>query len=205
MKKITFNPSFFVPQNQEKVVSKSILTISIIFIMFLFINSCGINVPALPALAIYKTNSDYFDNYNAQVDKHGDIFTYRQYSIGDSRICIFEKDTIYALRVKLDSGYVLSAEVGSTDVFTGLKIKDIVRDYSNGNKLTRELIKTSIIDENPFISFYSIDAEDAFKYYEEVPDYPSPLARYLALQKRALELNQEIKNGNLDNLFHKIR
>jgi len=186
-------------------LSRYVLKPLILMDILLTTISCGIGVLPEPDLAIYKTRSDYSANYNSQVNKHGKVTSVRQYYLGDNRICIYNEDTIYALRVHLIDGYVLSAEVTSSDAFTDLQIIEIVTNFEKGKRITLEKVESAISDRSPFTEFYKISSEDAFTYLDEFSQYPSPISKFLALGKRALEINKDIQEGTLNEKFQRIK
>ena len=165
--------------------------IFILVIINLICNSCDPVPP--PGISIYKTNGDYFDN--ADIGMKGDeIFRTSIYSIAMYKFITNDTDTIYKYRIRLRDGYVLDFEADSRyDVFLDLTFKQhmsLEKKYPGG--IPGDILIDHILDKNPYSVYYRDTAEPRlFGQTVETVD--------------TIELNQIIKEGNLDKYFEKLR
>lgn len=178
----------------------------IIPILLIYLAGCGHGMPPCPDYSIYKTKADYFDKYFTTINDDGVPGGVLMYRMNDGRIFNSGIDTIYILRVRLDSGYVFDGEIGINSKATDIRINYVVKLSSLGKILSRDTIANSIIDMDPFLEFYSISCEDAMTYQEEMNNiYSGEEARYQALMKKAEDINQIIRDGELADYFTKIK
>lgn len=160
----------------------------------------------LPPYAIYRTSTDYFNNYRTTVDKKGDPVGILMYKMNDGRIFSRNEDTIYALRVRLDSGYVLGGEIHVDDHFTSILIRDIVKMSAEGQVLSPTEIKKSIIDVDPFSEFYTVPNEELSSFHlETAKKFSGVESKYEALILLASDINQLINSGELEDYYKRVK
>jgi len=163
----------------------------ILVIINLICTSCD-PVPS-PGISIYKTNGDYFDN--ADIGMKGDkIFRTSIYSVAMYKFITTDTDTIYKYRIRLRDGYILDFEADSRyDVFLDLTFKQhmsLEKIYPGG--VPNDILIDHILDKNPYSVYYRDTAEPRlFGQTIETVD--------------TIELNQIIKEGNLNKYFEKFR
>ncbi|MFO8234737.1 MAG: hypothetical protein R6U04_04945, partial [Bacteroidales bacterium] len=160
-----------------------------------------------PDFGIYKTNSDYFLFLPAWVNDKGEVVGRPYYKSNDTRILLTETDTIYTNRVELIDSYYLSAEVQPNYPFTNITFKEFYRRQDSNNPIMLEEIQSRIINDDPFSEYYEVSPYEVLKYYDVfINDGYSPSeAKYKSFQKYALELNTIIQEGQLDQMFTKIK
>jgi hypothetical protein len=146
-----------------------------------------------PGLSIYKTNGDYFEL--ADIGMKGDkIFRTSIYSGDMYKFITTNGDTIYKYRIKLRNGYVLDFAADSRyDVFLDLTFKQhmsLEKIYPGG--VSHGILLDHIIDKNPYSVYYRDTSEPRlFGQTIETVD--------------TIEINQIIKEGNLDKYFEKLK
>jgi hypothetical protein len=145
-----------------------------------------------PGVSIYKTNADYFNNVD--IGMHGDEI-YRTESFWNARYNTLSKlriennDTVYKGRYKLSGGYILDSEaILSGDVFLDLTHKQHLIRELNGEIITHDTIRRHILDADPYIEFYR-NRTDVKRFY--IVD--------------TLEINEIIKNGEIDKYFERLK
>lgn len=160
-----------------------------------------------PNYGIYKTNSEYFLFLPAWVNDEGIVIGKPYYTPNDRRILISETDTLYSSRVELIDSYYLSAEVQPNYPFTNITFKEFYRRQDSNNRITTEEFQSRIINDNPFSEYYEVSPYEVLKYCDQFHNdgYSSSEATYKSFQKYASELNTIIQEGQLDQLFTKIK
>ena len=149
-----------------------------------------------PGLAVYKTKGDYFYNVSVGMNKKGELYHYpafynpRYKSISDTRIKITEDDTVYTLRTKLIDGYIFGGEIGDNSIFLDFTFKEYIKYEIDNNHsgVPEEVLNEHILDADPFLELY-FDQNRPRKY--EISD--------------TAEINQKIRNGELEKYFEKIK
>ena len=149
-----------------------------------------------PGFAVYKTKGDYFYNVSVGMNEKGKLYHYPAFynprfkSISDSRIKITEDDTVYTYRAKLINGYIISGEIGENSIFLDFTFKEYIKYEINNNRsgVPLEVLSEHILDDNPFLELY-FDPNKPRKY--EISD--------------SAEINQIIRNGELEKYFEKIK
>lgn len=160
-----------------------------------------------PPLGLYKTNSDYFSFYPPSINSQGEVIMTPDYDGNDSRILITEDDTIYSYRVNLVNGYVLSAEIYVDLPFTDVTYKEIVRKQGTNSQITSEILQDRIIDTDPFIEYYEVDAYFPYPFQQQFQDsgYSKAKVVYLSFQEAAKEINLIIAQDKLEESFIRIK
>lgn len=185
-----------------------ILMIFLGFIVLSNISSCDDEFAVTdPPYGIYKTNHDYFHFFAPSTKKSGEVAVTPYFINDDPRIYIMENDTVFALRVALDEGYVLSGEVYPDAPFTDATYKECLRRQGTNSPVTAVLLDQRIIDRDPFLEYYEIDTEFVTKYFSQFLNlgYSSGKVRNLAFQEAAKEINIIIVEGRLEDEFRKIK
>jgi len=177
---------------------------SLLLLTIVFFVSCdkGFEAPS-PPYALYKTNSDYFEYVTPPVNDNKEVIGNFGYSADDSRILITETDTLYNRRVKLDDGYVLSAEVYLNSVFTDVTFKEYVIKHETSGEIDVDQLNSRVIDKDPFIEFFEVPRAFVNKYSEELSDGAEWKLRML--QDATEEINLMIANNTLSANFSKLK
>lgn len=173
-----------------------ILKISTILLIFTLNFSCDVlkTEGDYPGVSIYKTKGDYFNLVD--IGMKGDEI-YRTCSFWNPRynsltkMIIRDNDTIYSFRCKLVNGYVLDAEADeNTDVFISMTNKDhLVWQIANEiGAIPHDTLRKYILDKAPYIEFYRNRTDVKRLYMED-----------------SLEINEIIKNGEIDKYFEKLK
>ncbi len=145
-----------------------------------------------PGIAVYKTKGDYFNNVSVGINKEGKLYhcpSYYnpRYNSIDYRIKITEDDTIYAWRVKLINGYIVSEEIGDNSIFLDFTFKEfLIYEMEVGEPLN--ILSEHILDDDPFLELY-IDRNKPRKY---------------ELSDTAL-INQMIRDDELGIYFERVK
>ena len=147
-----------------------------------------------PGLAVYKTKGDYFNNAFFFKFPNGDYGIMDYYSTrynSLSRFKVIGNDTVYTGRVKLIDGYVLAAEWGKDDMtflnWTMNQYLDYEIKYQT-EMVPIDTLEAHILDSNPFTELY----------------YDPRRPRKFELSDSA-EINQIIKNGELEKYFKRLK
>jgi len=175
----------------------SVLTIlTVLSTLLTALCSCHPDPYEDPPFSLYKTRADYFEYYNVDLDKHGLPKGNRAYSIDDSRIRIIDNDTVYTFRVRLDNDYVLCGESTVNSQFTDIRIPEMVKLSSEGKYFSDTELKDRIIDPDPFTEFYSVPSTYIYEASGTISE---------ALLMKAIEINEIIKEGKLEDHFTKLK
>ena len=174
---------------------KTIKRIAIIGIAIIFVNlfaGCGIGEDGYgPRATIYKTSGDYFNNVNTWGDHNAPV----SLDSHDGRIIIENGDTVYRNRIKLIDGYILAKEISGDDYFTDITYPELVAYNENHAEcFPIDSVFKRLIDKDPFTAFY-IDKEHRFG----VPSLSDVDSAEIE------ELNEIIRNGELETYFDKIK
>ena len=161
-----------------------------------------------PKYAIYRTNGDYYHNYNTYYTS-GKTPVTLSYPCEDSVFFIDEEDTIYTFRIRLDNNYILNTLCTQDDQFTDLSFehycKEMDSSYVRSESFT-EFIESRIVDSDPFIDYFDVDPTFIESYITEfVKGRPYKEAKYLGLKQAAFDINIIIKDGTLGDNFKKIK
>ena len=180
-------------------MTKKILTIFFLITFFLFSN-CNKNKIEFadenikvnnepPGLAIYKTNSDYFDYVTILLDSNNNIVMTPAYNSNDTRITFDENGkVIYKLRWRLKSGYIVCKEMSFERIFTNITFQELIEYVDeNGNDIPDIWFEQRIIDKNPFIEFYYLQGE------------------FPAQEFTLGDINKMIEEETLETIFTKIK
>ena len=104
-------------------------------------------------------------------------------------------DTVYTQRYRLQNGYILDSEAGlDHDVFVDLTHKEHLRreiinsDLGLGIAIPHDTLRKYILEQDPYIEFY-INRTDVKRLYI----------------RDSLEINEIIKNGEIDKYFKKLK
>ncbi len=174
-----------------------IILLSVISLAFLlFGTSCDIikTEATYPGISIYKTNGDYFDLVDIGM-KGDDIFRTNGYHDNSSRLIFTENDTIYTRRLRLFNGYILDTEADERyDVFLKFTFKEyFLEEEKYDEKLVPDdILRAHILDKNPYV-----------EYYRETT-YPKKFLP-LDIVKDSAEINNIIRNGELEKYFERIK
>jgi len=147
-----------------------------------------------PGIAVYKTKGDYFNNTFVFMKSSGSIYMvtsyYNQrYNSISTKIKITENDTVYTLRAKLVDGYIFADEHSKDMTFLNFTFKEYLRyEIKNGHHPTNDELLNNILDDDPFIEYYQ-DPKRPRKF--ELSD--------------SAEINQIIRNGELEKYFEKMK
>ena len=145
-----------------------------------------------PGLAVYKTKGDYFNMafvFKNSSGIYGKMAFYNSSSNLISRFTITDNDTVYVPRAKLIEGYILAGEHNKDMAFLNLTLKEYLRyEIENGHPPTDDELLINILDDDPFIEYY----------------YDPQRPRRFELSDSA-EINQIIKNGELDKYFEHLK
>ncbi len=145
-----------------------------------------------PGIDIFKLKGDYINYIGLQLLPDGRLNAIPAFILGDPRIKVSDNGKIEQnFRWRLKSGYIVSKNDNYNNfVFTDITIQEYV-DYNTKNGVgcwPDELIKSRIIDKNPFSEFYYLDG---FNKTE----------RTFTLG----ELNKMIEDGTLETVFTKLK
>lgn len=177
-----------------------ILTLSTILLIFTLSFSCDIlkTEDDYPGVSIYKTKGDYFNLVD--IGMKGDKI-FRTNSFWNSRNNSYHflefrnNDTIYTQRYRLQNGYILDSEASlDHDVFVDLTHKEhLKREKINsglglGVAVPQDTLRKHILDQDPYTKFYKNRTDVKRLYIED-----------------SLEINEIIKNGEIDKYFEKIK
>jgi len=179
-----------------------ILKIRIVFLLFAIVgtgcekhedisyldNTVKFNVQNF-GFAIYKTKKDYF--FNVSVRPMENFIQTIEISEESTQITLYKGKYYYKERYSLVDDYVLSKWMGPDHYFTSLSFDTYVREklsdeFNQG--ITNTKVINCIIDRDPFTEFYysqhSLDDKTEFTIDE---------------------INQLIKEKNLDKYFKKLK
>lgn len=181
-------------------MNAKILKLSIIFLIIILDLSCDKikNEDEYPGVSIYKTKSDYFNlvDIGMKDDRiyHTQHFWNPRYN-SFNKMEILNNDTIYKYRYRLTEGYVLDGEAGvNDDVFLNLTFKEYLnREIKNsvlgiGAYIPDDTLRKYILDKDPYTEFYQNRVDVKRLYIHD-----------------SLEINEIIKNGEIDKYFEKIK
>ena len=130
---------------------------------------------------VYKTKSDYTNNAYVLYDKDKD-YIYGYYDDVDT--------TLFPM--PLYGGYYLHHEMSSDAAFLSISPKEY---NENVMHYSVDTLKQMIIDDDPFIEFYS--ATDNYNLYDNNGSNPMGID--------TAYINQLIKEGNLKKEFKKVK
>ncbi len=172
------------------IVMKKHYVLSGIIVLTVF--SCIRVADTTPGLSIYKTKGDYFNKAFVFKKSSGiymvPAYYNSRYNTITSKIKITDTDTVYTRSIKLIDGYILAAEGSKDMAFLSFTFKEYLRyEIKNGHHPTDEELLNGIIDD-PFIEFY----------------YDPQRPRRFELSDTA-EINQIIRNGELEKYFKRIK
>lgn len=165
-----------------------------------------------PPFAIYKTKGDYFDYVNANFGNENEPKYYLQTDEHEATKYYHLEDSGYHLRVALDNGYVLAGETTADDYFTDLSYRDYLgyynQRYSEGLSFNLDSIfYAHVIDEDPFLEFYSIEAREVWGYssYEDYSELNRSEHTFRRLLRAAEAINRVINSDSLDQIYRRIK
>jgi len=141
--------------------------------------------PFEDGLVIYKTRNDYFDHVHIKLF-HGTVGGAP--SIKDDVYFDKKGGIHYALRAKLDSGYVLALAHSIHSAFLSYSFQEYYEIETTGILPDTKKLKEHIIDNDPFVEYY----------YD-----PSPYQLYGFADSMAINLL--IRKGALTSYFEKLK
>jgi hypothetical protein len=142
-----------------------------------------------PGFTIYKTKKDYF--FNVPIRPYEGFFQSPEFNDKSAQITFYKGKYYYNERYRLIDDYVVDTGVGSDFYFTSLSFDTYIREKLSpefNQWTTNAKVINSIIDRDPFTEFYysnkRIDGKAGF---------------------RISDLNQLIKDKNLEKYFNKVK
>ena len=145
--------------------------------------------PDVFGFAIYKTKKDYF--FNVPIRPYEGFIQSYEFNDKTAQITLYKGKYYYNERYRLINDYVVSTMIGSDSYFTSLSFDTYIREklsdeFNQG--ATNPKVINSIIDRDPFTEFYYSDKRIEGKAGFSIS-----------------ELNQLIKDKNLEKYFQKIK
>jgi hypothetical protein len=142
-----------------------------------------------PGFAIYKTKKDYF--FNVQVRPMEKFILSYEFNDKTAQITLYKGKYYYNERYRLINDYVVSTMIDSDCYFTSLSFDTYIREklsdeFNQG--ATNPKVIDSIIDRDPFTEFYYC-----------ISPFNGKTEFTIA------ELNQLIKDKNLEKYFQKVK
>ena len=174
---------------------KTIKIIGIVVVAIILVNlvsGCSKDNNDLgPKAGIYKTSGDYFNNVNTWGKNHAST----SLNSADGRIRIENGIPIYCGRIKLVDGYILAMEHTQKDYFTDITIAELVEYNDNhSDPFPQDSIFKRVIDKDPYTEFYG------------AKEYGFEITRVAEDDKLIVEeLNEIIRNGEIETYFDKIK
>ena len=142
-----------------------------------------------PGFTIYKTKKDYF--FNVPIRPYEGFFQSCELNDKSAQITFYHGKYYYNERYRLINDYVVSTWMGSDYYFTSLSFDTYIREklsdeFNQG--ATNPKVIDSIIDRDPFTEFYYC-----------ISPFNGKTEFTIA------ELNQLIKDKNLEKYFQKVK
>jgi hypothetical protein len=142
-----------------------------------------------PGFAIYKTKKDYF--FNVPIRPYEGFFQSSELNVKSPQITFYQGKYYFNERNRLINDYVVDTWMGSDFYFTSLSFDTYIREKLSDefNKgATNPKVINSIIDRDPFTEFYYCQSPFNGKTEFTIE-----------------ELNQLIKDKNLEKYFKKVK
>lgn len=143
----------------------------------------------MPGFAIYKTKKDYF--FNVPIRPYVDGFQSFVLNEKSTLITLYKGEYYFTGRYRLIDNYVVSSSDGPDYYFTSLSFDTCIREklYDEFNQgTTNPKLINSIIDRDPYLEYYHSDKSLNGKTGFTI-----------------LELNQLIKDKNIEQYFKKLK
>lgn len=166
-----------------------------------------------PTLAIYKTSEDYFHYMNINIIE--DTVVRRFVDITEEGAKLFTLDGVsgYEFRVPLEDGYVLAGSAWPDDFFTNLTIGDYYELYDqqfvNGENINLgSIFRSHIVDEDPFLEYYSVDGSVVYDVKVNREDYPGlsiEEVHFRMFLNAAKKINETIRSNILESTYTRIK
>jgi hypothetical protein len=205
-------------KNLSRSRSQRVFYFSLFSILCFFFIACEKTPPPStsdrygPPFAIYKTNPEYFDLWNVNFTEDSIVKYYLDFDENMASKYSHEGDSGYSRRIALDKGYFLGYVITVNDVFTDLTFMQYLELYNrffrdNEKGKPDSILISHVIDKDPFIEYYEMDAKEVYKYYS-IDDYPG-LNNYEKSFNRLLDvakkINILINNDQLDSSYTRLK
>jgi hypothetical protein len=178
-----------------------ILKLCVVVLLFLFLGaSCqndeiefadeSTSISSWPAISVYKTKVDYFNNITVGLDDVKGISSYPDYNEKSVNVLINEKGEFsYKYKWLLKSGYIVVQGGDFNCAVTDISLTEYI-NFNEPFKTNWDTVMLSarIIDKNPFTEFYLLDGVNK-----------TPKTFTLG------EINKMIENETLGTVFTKLK
>jgi len=193
-----FKITFIYQIQKQKMKTKLLKIIFIIFSFGLFVTACGkdemqfddesIQVSSYPGFCIYKTKNNYINNIEVGIDSTGNVSWTTIYSFSSNAVSVDKGIVSLKNRYLLKSGYILDF-TGFNVAFTDITIKEMCEKYQEfGSDYWSGKMQSRIIDKNPYTEYYQIGSL-------KMPERIFTLG----------EINKMIESGTLEPVFTKLK
>jgi hypothetical protein len=149
-----------------------------------------IEISSWPAISVYKTKNDYFNNITVGINDKKDIRSYPDYNIKSDNVFV-EKDGEYKFKYKwlLKNGFVVEKGGDFNCAVTDISLTEYI-NFNEPYKTNWDtiLLKARIIETDPYTKFY---------FHNGINKTP----RTFTLG----EINDMIENGTLETVFTKLK
>lgn len=182
-------------------MKSKILKLCTAVLLFLFLGtSCqkdefeyadeSISISSWPAISVFKTNGDYFNNITVGLNDKKGINSYPDYHEKSENVLVNEKGEYnYKYKWLLKSGYIVVQGGDFNSAVTDISLTEYVK-FNEPFKTNWDTVMLSsrIIDKNPFAEFYFLNGINK-----------TPKTFTLG------EINKMIENETLETVFTKLK
>lgn len=182
-------------------MKSTIFRLSPVVLLFLFLGaSCqkdeieyadeSISISSWPAISVYKTKGDYFNNITVGLNDKKGISSYPDYNEKSDNVFVNEKGE-YNFKYKwlLKSGYIVVQGGDFNCAVTDISLTEYI-NFNEPFKTNWDtvMLAARIIDKNPFTEFYFLNGVNK-----------TPKTYSLG------EINKMIENDTLETVFTKLK